>query len=121
MFKIINRSEVCCGEVKDFGNVVREMVEVIEDIGKLNWSGIVSELGDVYGLGMCWLYDKIGVDGWVIKNKNMEKWEKRWSWWKRFCELRGIEFDGSMLSGGSNMKKWNKVYRVWKDGMDEMC
>jgi len=115
----IKRSDVCCGLVSDFGNVSREMVELWDEVKKMDMGGMWSELNDVVGLFLCWLYDRWGVDGWVVNNSSVKGWKERWDWWKVWLSGWGLEFDAMYMDMGANYKRGHKRRYVLKYAVSE--
>jgi hypothetical protein len=116
---IIRRSDVACGKL-GWDYVLGEVKELLEEVMKLDWNGIKSELLDVFSCGQIAFWDWVRVDGLVIETENMRIWKERKKWWVRFLTLRGIEFRMELLRHGGNHARWEKVLRVWKEGMDEI-
>jgi hypothetical protein len=110
MNNLIKRSDVCCYKMS-FGYVLGEVVEVWEEVLKLDVGGVWSELLDVYSCGMVWLSDVIGYDLYIINNKSIRSWSGRWGWWKRWLNACGLEFKAEYMRNGANFKR--KAKREW--------
>jgi hypothetical protein len=116
MLNLIKRSDVCCWKMS-WSYVVGEMEEVWEEVIDFNLKGIWSELLDVYSCGMVWLSDVSGVDLYIVNNKSISGWSKRWGWWKRWLGACGLEFKAEYMRNGANFKRKSKRDWVLKEAI----
>jgi hypothetical protein len=113
MINFVKRSEICCYKMS-FGYVVGEMKEVWEEVVKFDVGGVCSEMLDVYSCGMVWLSDVLGMDLYVVDNKNVRGWKERWDWWKVWLGDKGYEFKAEYMRYGANYNRKEKRDRVLK-------
>ena len=91
----------------------REIKELISEIYKLNWNGIVEELDDVYVFFMLWLYTKFGLNLLMLETSSVKKYMGRFEIWKKMFKLEGVNFEPEVLIGGSNYSRSEKIINAF--------
>jgi hypothetical protein len=92
--------------------VYGEFLELLNEIQKRNWIGILDEACDVYTCSMCAIarYTRIPMPIFWMRSANT--WKRRTSWWKTYLGLMGLEFKVEYLQEGSNYNNPEKRKRV---------
>lgn len=96
----------------DWKYVYGEFLELLEEIRKLNWIGIVDELCDVYTCLMCVLETYTGIPMPIFWMRSADRWTQRLEFWMKYFDLLGLEFKVEYMREGSNYMKAEKRRRV---------
>ena len=95
-------------------HVKLEIVELWEEIKKLNWVGIRDEACDVYTISMVAIMTYTGIPMPLLWLRSAKVWIRRIEWWKTYLTLYDLKFKPEYLEGGGNYNKLEKRHAVLK-------
>lgn len=101
-----------------FSYVWGEVLELKDELVKLDFTEARKEWDDVIGCFLVWL---TGVSGmsfpllpWLGKGA-ADRWVSRLEVWQTIFLLHGVEFHRRYLTGGGNYRKLSKVKKAFKE------
>lgn len=95
-------------------HVKLEIVELWEEIKKLNWTGIRDEACDVYTISMIAFMTYTGIPLPLFWLRSANAWVERIEWWKKYLATYNLEFKADYLTGGGNYHRLEKRHAVLK-------
>lgn len=96
----------------DWKYVWGEVLELWEEILKLNLLGIRNELCDVYTCAMCAIETTTGVPMPIFWMRSANGWEHRMEFFRMYLKELDLEFKVEYLRFGANYKKAHKRRKV---------
>lgn len=99
--------EYTSGDRVKLKDILKEKVELLEEVLKFNPKGIKEEWQDVWHFVQLWLYWQFKIDGdvWSFTSQSVEKFKKRVEVWREIYEAAGLEKNISNFCGNYNRKE----------------
>ena len=96
----------------DWKYVFGEVLELLEEIIKLNVNGIINELSDVYTCSMIAFFTSTGISLPILWERTALDWKERVVFWKWYLGSLGLEYKLEYLRYGANYHRRHKRLRV---------
>lgn len=95
-----------------------EVLELWEEVKRLDWVEIGKEWDDVIACTSVCLFVRTGISIPLLKGFGIgavQRWRHRFDVWKKICEAHDIEFHKGLLVNGGNYKKKKKWVLALKE------